>query len=196
MERKKPTFERNTSPAEGEQDGPHVVISKLINDTFRPTEAQKRAKAALMAALADPMNSLLDPKTISMTLAMRLTGVQTLNHWWHQPGFQPWFLNKEETKQKIKYLTDKALETAVQILDDPDPRTANAKVAILRTPMQYEAAEVQTKTNTRFDSMDMQQLRGFLKQNAHIIRPLLEEAKSATVTTESEDDSDENDNSH
>jgi len=194
MERKKPTFERNSSPSEGEQDGPHVVISKLINDTFRPTESQKRAKAALMAALSDPMNSLIDPKTISMTLAMRLTGVQTLNHWWQQPGFQAWFLNKEETKQKIKYLTDKALETAVQILDDPDPRTANAKVAILRTLMQYEAAEVQTKTNTRFDSMDMQQLRGFLKQNAHIIRPLLEEAKSATVTTESEDDSDENDN--
>ena len=194
MERKKPTFERNTSPAEGEQDGPHVIISKLINDTFRPTEAQKRAKAALMAALADPMNSLLDPKAIGMTLAMRLTGVQTLNHWWNQPGFQAWFLNKEETKQKIKYLTDKALETAVQILDDPDPRTANAKVAILRTLMQYEAAEVQTKTNTRFDSMDMQQLRGFLKQNAHIIRPLLEEAKSATVTSESEDVNDENNN--
>ena len=147
-----------------------------------------------MAALSDPMNSLLDPKTISMTLAMRLTGIQTLNTWWHQPGFQNWFLNKEETKQKIKYLTDKALETAVQILDDPDPRTANAKVAILRTLMQYEAAEVQTKTNTRFDSMDMQQLRGFLKQNAHIIRPLLDEAKSATVTSESEDNSDENNN--
>lgn len=147
-----------------------------------------------MAALSDPMNSLLDPKTIGMTLAMRLTGIQTLNTWWHQPGFQNWFLNKEETKQKIKYLTDKALETAVQILDDPDPRTANAKVAILRTLMQYEAAEVQTKTNTRFDSMDMQQLRGFLKQNAHIIRPLLEEAKSATVTSESEDNSDENNN--
>lgn len=194
MERKKPTFERNSSPAEGEQTGPDVIISKLINDTFRPTEAQKRAKAALMAALSDPMNSLIDPKTISMTLAMRLTGVQTLNHWWQQPGFQAWFLNKEETKQKIKYLTDKALETAVQILDDPDPRTANAKVAILRTLMQYEAAEVQTKTNTRFDSMDMQQLRGFLKQNAHIIRPLLEEAKSVTVTSESEDVSDENNN--
>lgn len=194
MERKKPTFERNSSPSEGEQTGPDVIISKLINDTFRPTEAQKRAKAALMAALSDPMNSLIDPKTISMTLAMRLTGVQTLNHWWQQPGFQAWFLNKEETKQKIKYLTDKALETAVQILDDPDPRTANAKVAILRTLMQYEAAEVQTKTNTRFDSMDMQQLRGFLKQNAHIIRPLLEEAKSVTVTSESEDVSDENNN--
>ena len=194
MERKKPTFERNSSPSEGEQTGPDVIIAKLINDTFRPTEAQKRAKAALMAALSDPMNSLIDPKTISMTLAIRLTGVQTLNHWWQQPGFQAWFLNKEETKQKIKYLTDKALETAVQILDDPDPRTANAKVAILRTLMQYEAAEVQTKTNTRFDSMDMQQLRGFLKQNAHIIRPLLEEAKSVTVTSESEDVSDENNN--
>lgn len=194
MERKKPTFERNSSPAEGKQAGPDVIIAKLINDTFRPTEAQKRAKAALMAALSDPMNSLIDPKTIGMTLAMRLTGVQTLNHWWQQPGFQAWFLNKEETKQKIKYLTDKALETAVQILDDPDPRTANAKVAILRTLMQYEAAEVQTKTNTRFDSMDMQQLRGFLKQNAHIIRPLLEEAKSATVTSESEDVNDENNN--
>ena len=194
MERKKPTFERDSGPAENQQTGPDVIISKLINDTFRPTEAQKRAKAALMAALSDPMNSLLDPKTISMTLAMRLTGIQTLNTWWHQPGFQNWFLNKEETKQKIKYLTDKALETAVQILDDPDPRTANAKVAILRTLMQYEAAEVQTKTNTRFDSMDMQQLRGFLKQNAHIIRPLLEEAKSATVTSESEDNNDENNN--
>ena len=38
--------------------------------------------------------------------------------------------------------------------------------------------------------MDIGQLRAFLKQNAHLIRPLLEEAKPATLETaeEYEDD--------
>ena len=194
MERKKPTFERNTSSTEDSGSNPDVIISKLINETFRPTESQRRAKAALMAALVDSNNSLLDPKAINLATAIRLTNIQTLTAWWNQPGFRDWFLNKEEIKQKIKYLTDKALESAVQILDDPDPRSSSAKVNILKILLQYETAEVQTKTNTRFDSMDMQQLRGFLKQNAHIIRPLLEEAKSVTVMTEEQDSHDKDDN--
>lgn len=147
-----------------------------------------------MAALTDSNNALLDPRAITLGTAIRLTNVQTLNTWWNQPGFKDWFLNKEETKQKIKYLTDKALEAAIQVLDDPDPRTASSKVNILKILMHYEAAEMQTKTNTRFDSMDMQQLRGFLKQNAHIIRPLLEEAKSVTVMTEEQDSYDKDNN--
>ncbi len=162
----------------------------MINDTFRPTEAQKRAKAALMAALADPSNTILDARAINLGTALKLTNVPTVRSWWDQPGFQNWFLNKEETKQKIKYLTDKALESVTQILDDPDPRTSSAKVAILKTLLQYEAAEVQTKTNTRFDSMDIVQLRAFLKQNAHLIRPLLEETKPATVQSEEQDEDD------
>lgn len=194
MERKKPAFERNPRPTEEQGSNPDVIITKLINDTFRPSEAQRRAKAALMAALTDSNNALLDPRAITLGTAIRLTNVQTLNTWWNQPGFKDWFLNKEETKQKIKYLTDKALEAAIQVLDDPDPRTASSKVNILKILMHYEAAEMQTKTNTRFDSMDMQQLRGFLKQNAHIIRPLLEEAKSVTVMTEEQDSYDKDNN--
>lgn len=190
MERKKPVFERNSQPSEEETQQPDVIINRLINDTFRPTEAQKKAKAALMAALTDPAYSLLDAKSINLATALKMTGITTLRGWWDQPGFQNWFLNKEETKQKIKYLTDKALESVSQILDDPDPRASAAKVSILKTLLQYEAAEVQTKTNTRFDSMDIVQLRAFLKQNAHLIRPLLEEGKSATVVVEEQDEDD------
>lgn len=190
MERKKPVFERNSQLAEENSTEPDVIINRLINDTFRPTEAQRKAKAALLASLADPANTILDTRSINLATALKLTGVTTVRGWWDQPGFQAWFLNKEETKQKIKYLTDKALESVSQILDDPDPRTSSAKVSILKTLLQYEAAEVQTKTNTRFDSMDIVQLRAFLKQNAHLIRPLLEEGKSVTVAVEEQDEDD------
>ena len=190
MERKKPVFERNSQSTEEDAQQPDVIINRLINDTFRPTEAQRKAKAALLASLADPANAILDTRSINLATALKLTGVTTLRGWWDQPGFQAWFLNKEETKQKIKYLTDKALESVSQILDDPDPRASSAKVSILKTLLQYEAAEVQTKTNTRFDSMDIVQLRAFLKQNAHLIRPLLEEGKSVTVAVEEQDEDD------
>ena len=190
MERKKPVFERNSQLAEENSTEPDVIINRLINDTFRPTEAQRKAKAALLASLADPANTILDTRSINLATALKLTGVTTVRSWWDQPGFQAWFLNKEETKQKIKYLTDKALESVSQILDDPDPRASSAKVSILKTLLQYEAAEVQTKTNTRFDSMDIVQLRAFLKQNAHLIRPLLEEGKSVTVAVEEQDEDD------
>jgi len=190
MERKKPVFERNSQPTEEDVQQPDVIINRLINDTFRPTEAQRKAKAAFLASLADPANALLDSRSINLATALKLTNTPTVRSWWDQPGFQNWFLNKEETKQKIKYLTDKALESVSQILDDPDPRASTAKVSILKTLLQYEAAEVQTKTNTRFDSMDIVQLRAFLKQNAHLIRPLLEEGKSSTVAVEEQDEDD------
>jgi len=186
MERKKPVFERDSGPTEANQSKPDVVITRLINDTFRPTEAQRRAKSALLAALSDPTCAIFEVKTISAAQAATLCSNDSVLSWWKQPGFKAWFLNKDETRQKIKYLTDKALESVTQVLEDPDPRASASKVAILKILLQYEAAEIQTKTNTRFDSMDITQLRAFLKQNAHLIRPLLEETKPATLESAEE----------
>ena len=184
MERKKPVFERDSGhPAPESQDETNV-IGKLIADTFRPTESQRKAKAALLAFLADPETMLFDLKSLTVDRAISLTGIPALRTWWNQPGFRAWFINKEESRQKIKYLTDKALEAVAQVLEDPDPRASGSKVNILKILLQYEASEIQTKTNTRFDSMDIVQLRAFLKQNAHLIRPLLEEGKSGTVPSE------------
>jgi len=184
MERKKPIFERNSGPGGENESQPDVILNRLINDTFRPTEAQRRAKAALMAALSDPTCAVFDVKAISSGQAAALCNNESVLTWWKQPGFKPWLLNKDETRQKIKYLTDKALEAVAQVLEDPDPRASGSKVNILKILLQYEASEIQTKTNTRFDSMDIVQLRAFLKQNAHLIRPLLEEGKSGTVPSE------------
>jgi len=184
MERKKPVFERNSGPGGENESQPDVILNRLINDTFRPTEAQRRAKAALMAALSDPTCAVFDVKAISSGQAAALCNNESVLTWWKQPGFKPWLLNKDETRQKIKYLTDKALEAVAQVLEDPDPRASGSKVNILKILLQYEASEIQTKTNTRFDSMDIVQLRAFLKQNAHLIRPLLEEGKSGTVPSE------------
>ena len=187
MERKKPIFERNSGPGGENESQPDVILNRLINDTFRPTEAQRRAKAALMAALSDPTCAVFDVKAISSGQAAALCNNESVLTWWKQPGFKPWLLNKDETRQKIKYLTDKALEAAVQILDDPDPRASSAKVNILKTLLSYEAQEQSLKTNTKFDNMDINQLRGFLKQNAHLIRPLLEEEKPASLAEAQEE---------
>ena len=190
MERKKPVFERDSGhPAPESQDETNV-IGKLIADTFRPTESQRKAKAALLAFLADPETMLFDLKSLTVDRAISLTGIPALRTWWNQPGFRAWFINKEESRQKIKYLTDKALEAAVQILDDPDPRASSAKVNILKTLLSYEAQEQSLKTNTKFDNMDINQLRGFLKQNAHLIRPLLEEEKPGSLAQASEETQD------
>jgi hypothetical protein len=180
MERKKPVFERDTGHSTEEEET--NVIGRLIADTFRPTESQRKAKAALLAFLADPETMLFDLKSLTVDRAISLTGIPALRTWWNQPGFRAWFINKEESRQKIKYLTDKALESAVQILDDPDPRASSAKVSILKILLTYEAQEQTAKTNTKFDNMDINQLRGFLKQNAHLIRPLLDEEKPANLS--------------
>jgi hypothetical protein len=141
-----------------------------------------------MAALSDPTCAIFDVKSINAGQAATMCNNDSLHTWWKQPGFKNWFLNKDETRQKIKYLTDKALEAATQVLEDPDPRASGSKVAILKILLQYEAAEIQTKTNTRFDSMDVLQLKAFLKQNAHLIRPLLEEVKPDMLEASEESD--------
>jgi hypothetical protein len=193
MERKKPVFERDTGHPAQDSETETNVIGKLIADTFRPTDSQRKAKAALLAFLADPETMLFDLKSLSVDRAISLTGIPALRTWWNQPGFRAWFINKEESRQKIKYLTDKALEAAVQILDDPDPRASSAKVNILKTLLAYEAQEQTQKTNTKFDNMDINQLRGFLKQNAHLIRPLLDEEKPANLP-EAQEESDDTTN--
>jgi hypothetical protein len=190
MERKKPVFERDTGHPAQDSETETNVIGKLIADTFRPTDSQRKAKAALLAFLADPETMLFDLKSLSVDRAISLTGIPALRTWWNQPGFRAWFINKEESRQKIKYLTDKALEAAVQILDDPDPRASSAKVNILKTLLAYEAQEQTQKTHTKFDNMDINQLRGFLKQNAHLIRPLLDEEKPANLPEAQEEPDD------
>jgi hypothetical protein len=190
MERKKPVFERDTGHPAQDSETETNVIGKLIADTFRPTDSQRKAKAALLAFLADPETMLFDLKSLSVDRAISLTGIPALRTWWNQPGFRAWFINKEESRQKIKYLTDKALEAAVQILDDPDPRASSAKVNILKTLLAYEAQEQTQKTHTKFDNMDINQLRGFLKQNAHLIRPLLDEEKPANLSEAQEEPDD------
>lgn len=190
MERKKPVFERDTGHPAQDSETETNVIGKLIADTFRPTDSQRKAKAALLAFLADPETMLFDLKSLSVDRAISLTGIPALRTWWNQPGFRAWFINKEESRQKIKYFTDKALEAAVQILDDPDPRASSAKVNILKTLLAYEAQEQTQKTHTKFDNMDINQLRGFLKQNAHLIRPLLDEEKPANLPEAQEEPDD------
>lgn len=190
MERKKPVFERDTGHAAPDSETETSVIGKLIADTFKPTDSQRKAKASLLAFLADPETMLFDLKSLSVDRAISLTSIPALRTWWNQPGFRTWFINKEESRQKIKYLTDKALEAAVQILDDPDPRASSAKVNILKTLLAYEAQEQTQKTHTKFDNMDINQLRGFLKQNAHLIRPLLDEEKPASLPEAEEESND------
>ena len=64
MERKKPVFERDSGHPNPESQTEENVIGKLIADTFRPTESQRKAKAALLAFLSDPETMLFDLKSL------------------------------------------------------------------------------------------------------------------------------------
>ena len=102
-------------------------LAKMIPDLFyQPNNNQQRLKAKFWTRFT-PGPFINDFSKLTLEMVMKVTNSPSLKAWWQQPGFKEWFLNKEDEKEKLRYLFDKSLDTLEQILDNPEANV-NAKV--------------------------------------------------------------------
>lgn len=82
---------------------------------------------------------------------IQVTGVHTVKNWWTNPGFQDWFFNRDTVYSQMTYLKDLALQTAEDILRDPDANSS-AKVNMIKTVLAYhEAVEAKRLESTAIE---------------------------------------------
>lgn len=138
---------------------------------FEPSAAQRAAKTAFWVRYEEmPLADITD---INVTMAMQLSGNRSVGNWWKRPGFEDWFLNKQEWKQRIEYLAMLSLEVAEDILND-DRAPAAAKVNLIKAlnelanKMPAKSKEVKL-IDEGISNMNKEQLREFIEKGTKLI---------------------------
>jgi hypothetical protein len=166
------------------------AIEQALDSVYVPSVEQRRVKAAFLAAITDDPS--VDPtEFVTLARAVQVTGQRKLEHWWKQEGFVAWFNNRDEFRQRLEYLNQLALDKAEEILHDDNPKTASARVSLIKTLMEAggKMAAKQKEVKLLDDvvqRMNRQQLESFLKR----AKMLPAEAPAEPVVPEVGDDHD------
>lgn len=120
-------------------------ISEIAEDLiFVPSPAQRNVKTVFWVRY----NEMGLDSDITQAMAKQITNNSSLDKWWRMPGFENWFKNKDEHRERLEYLYSLALDAAEEILLNPDAQ-ASAKVNMIKAigelankfPNKYEKAK-------------------------------------------------------
>jgi hypothetical protein len=149
------------------------LLIKLLSDVadvveFTPTQDHRRAKSNLWTSISEQGISL--PPNPELQLVAQYAGDRRIQQWWDIPGFQDWFLNRQEFRQRVDALSQLALDEMERILISTDPKTATAKVAVIRMALEASGklaeankkAEVET-ADEKIAKMTKQELEEFIR---------------------------------
>ncbi len=134
---------------------------------FDPTPAMRAAKTAFWVKYDEA--PMLDIDQVNPTMAASLSGCRTVANWWKRPGFEDWFKNKSEWKQRIEYLALLSLEVAEEILTDKRAPAA-AKVNLIKAlnelanKMPAKSKEIKL-LDQQIADMDETKLNQFIEKN-------------------------------
>lgn len=167
-----------------------VLAAAAQDVVFSPTADMRRAKAAFWSNLSD--HPLGDGDSLSLTAAKELGADPRLSKWWTLPGFQEWWQNKQEFKQRLEYLAQLALDSLEQVLGDPDSN-ATAKINAARLVM--DAANKMPKPSSSQDNLDQKlasmsraELESFVRSRVKYLTPPTEvDTVSSTVGVSTHD---------
>ena len=132
---------------------------------FTPTPRQRKVKAQFWSRFQP--GPFVSASSLSLPAIQEVVNVAGLKEWWQLDGFQGWFLNREEAREKLEYLYMKALDTAEDILDDPNAQ-ASAKVNMIKVLGEL-ANKFPSKWQEKFadddiNKMDEKQLVAYLER--------------------------------
>jgi len=124
---------------------------------FLPSPAHRRAKSKFWARYSGL------GATPGKAEVAALTGESGINRWWGLAGFKEWFLNQDETRERLEYLYQVALDAAEQILLDPEANPS-ARVNMVKVVAQLAGKDkVQEAQNDGLPS-DPEKLRAYIVQ--------------------------------
>lgn len=167
---KKPINTNVDSPLTGKVSKPTVKVkqTKELSDKvlFSPTAPQQKVKARFWTRFRP--GPYADPSNISESMALQVTGSASIRRWWSQPGFVEWFRNREEERERLKYLFNKSLDTLEEILGDPsaNPTSKINGIKLLAEMNGYLNKTKQEEfADDSINKMSEQQLKEFISRN-------------------------------
>lgn len=176
-----------------EADVVELLDRAIEASEFQPTEAQLKVKAKMLGLIMDnPVYSLAD---LSLEAAMDLTQDKKLERWWNIEGFQDWFKNKNEFKQRNEHLIALAQDAMERILKSSNPKMAGAQVnafkALLEVANKMPAKKGEVKfSDESINRMDPLQLEEFMRKAGYIRisekKPLVIEGEIKEETSDGE----------
>lgn len=151
------------------------VLNKAVDVVvFKPSLDQKRAKSNYWSYFMSS-EAPEAPEIVSQEIALRYAGDKRLSDWWALEGFQDWFLNRDEFRQRIEFLADISLDELQMLIRD-DQTNATAKISAIK--MVLEAAgklskpvEATGKGNSPIDTMSKQELERYIQKKMLKIMP-------------------------
>jgi hypothetical protein len=140
------------------------VIDKAIDlSVFRPSEDQRRAKSNFWSFFMS--GDTLPPDVISLSIAAKYGCDRRMSDWWEEEGFQDWFGNKDEFRQRIELLADLALDELQKIIRDP-ASGGSARVSAIKLIMEASgkiSKKADSPSEDPLDNMSREELQKFIK---------------------------------
>jgi len=155
-----------------------TIIDSARELSFSPKPAERMLKADYVVKSSLYPGDSMDE--VSCAEVIRVTGDQRLHRWWKKPGFKEWFRGKDEWAVRVEYLNQLGLDTAEDILTSDDPKSVNAKVALIKALMEAGGKVSRGKDDKLLDEaiskMNKVQLANFLKKGG-VLREISDDKK-------------------
>lgn len=166
-----------------------TVLRAAEDLTYTPSVEQRKLKSSFWAVYQD--HPLVEKRDIGPILVDQFTADTRIHRWWKVPGFADWFTNQDEFRQRLEYLAHVALDTAEEVLSDPE---ASASARVSMSKLVLEAAQKMPGKDTgkgkyldqSIADMSAEQLRAFLEKNLPQISAA-SEGESDQTSSEEED---------
>ena len=134
---------------------------------FVPKSSQKKAKHLIL----DKWDGVTE---MTCDRAVSICGNTSIRKWWSEPGFREWLFNEDSMRARINYLTELSLDSAEDILIDPEAPPA-AKVNMIKVVLAFRhVMEQATPTGPNFENMDKQQLLNLIREKVKQIAPIID----------------------
>ena len=126
-----------------------AIEAAVVDIIFEPNQRQRALKAAFWEVYQDRPAA----QGITKALVLSVTNSDSINRWWGLPGFEEWFCNKDEFRQRVAYLANIALDAIEEILIDP---SANPNARQNAAKLMIEVANKMPSRNAKEKFLDAQ----------------------------------------
>lgn len=151
-------------------------LDQSVNDpllAFQPTLPQREAKAAFWTNVQESGISL--PPSVNLATALKFASHAGIPEWWNLPGFQKWFLNGEEFRQKAALLADISLDELREIITSKNtPETARISAIKLALEVSEKIgsrsrSEKDKYLDEKIGEMNRAQLEDFIRSRTKLL---------------------------
>lgn len=135
---------------------------------FQAEPAHRRAKSNFWTHFTGSNGSVAPPEDLAT--ALRYGADRRISTWWSLPGFQDWFLNRDEFRQRLEFLSHLSLDVLEEILvskqSSSNDKLQALKLILAAQPKETTEAEV---ADAVIAKMTKQQLQEYISRNIKLL---------------------------